>query len=246
MEIITNVHWQWVSQHFPFNNISNIIPQRKSIHYYLLVCPISYLYLLIHQSYHKTYYQFINFRSFSLVSYWVLTFLCTVQCDQQYLWLHLYRISLSASLPLILPSHLLLMFSTESELCQMCTETSTRTTLLLPGRFSDYMLSINTHWLLEALCLSIFFFSLSPFLNVFSSLCLTPARLTGYNIWSIFKAALCSRIILTRYTCTLPPHWRQGVIVCWVLDSCLIQHIAQSSILVSFRNQLASQSDTCH
>lgn len=67
-----------------------------------------------------------------------------------------------APLPLISPSHPLLMFATDSEPCRMCTETSagaTRSTLLLPGRGSDYIWSINTHWLWEALCLSLFLLS---------------------------------------------------------------------------------------
>lgn len=92
----------------------------------------------------------------------------------------------SASLPLISPSHPLLMFSTESEPCRMCTETSagaTRSTLLLPGRGSDYIWSINTPWLWEALCLSLFLLSSLPH-GVFASLCLTPARLLQYDIWS--------------------------------------------------------------
>lgn len=78
------------------------------------------------------------------------------------------------------------MFFTESEPCRMCTETSagaTRSTLLLPGRGSDYIWSINTHWLWEALCLSLFLLSSLP-LSVFSSLCLASARLLRYDIWS--------------------------------------------------------------
>lgn len=67
----------------------------------------------------------------------------------------------TASLPLIPPSHPLLMFSTDSEPCRMCTETSTRSTPLLPGRGSDYIWSINTHRLWEALCLSLLLPSLS-------------------------------------------------------------------------------------
>ncbi len=123
--------------------------------------------------------------------------------SQFYIWLHSCRISLSelvvrtASLPLISPPHPLLMFSTDSEPCRMCTETSTRSAALLPGRGSDYIWSINTPWLWEALCLS--FSSLSPL--PLASLFLTPARLLQDGIWSqsakqsVFGAIYVSCII---------------------------------------------------
>lgn len=119
------------------------------------------------------------------------------QCDEHYIWLHSWRISLSkmvvriASLPLISPSHPLLMFSTESEPCRMCTETSTRSTLLLPGRGSDYIWSINTHRHWEALCLS--FFSLSSLLFHCLRL-LLPLSCALTTVWHL--VTICQAICL--------------------------------------------------
>lgn len=54
--------------------------------------------------------------------------------------------------------------------------------LLLPGRGSDYIWSINTPWLWEGLCLSLFFFSsFSPIPFVFASL-LTTSWHFGHNL----------------------------------------------------------------
>lgn len=94
----------------------------------------------------------------------------------------------TASLPLIPPSHPLLMFSTDSEPCRMCTETSTRSTPLLPGRGSDYIWSINTHRLWEALCLSL----LLPSLCLHLLFRLTPARFT--TVWHL--VTICQAICL--------------------------------------------------
>lgn len=96
-----------------------------------------------------------------------------------------------ASLPLISPSHPLLMFSTESEPCRMCTETSagaTRSTLLLPGRGSDYIWSINTHWLWEALCLSLFLCLFSPSRCLRLPLPNSCSLTTGWHLVTICQA----------------------------------------------------------
>lgn len=183
------------------------------------------------------------------------------------------RVVRTASLPLISPSHPLLMFSTESEPCRMCTETSTRSTLLLPGRGSDYIWSINTHWLWEALCLSLFF------LTSFPSLCLRLilphssvayySMTFGHNLSSNLSLMPYFPYIITEFASmtlsrafypsvhsfisSMSGHsvtvWRSysffpdvhalcrpakiGCKLCWVLDSRLIHHLAQSSILIS-------------
>ena len=168
-----------------------------------------------------------------------------VPCDQQhYIWLHSCRISLSglvvrtASLPLISPSHPLLMFSTESEPCRMCTETSTRSTVLLPGRGSDYIWSINTHWLWEAFLSIPFLPLLSPFLvslphscslttvwhlvTICQAICLCCHNFLHYirvcisSPLSIRSFILSRRVygeVILSFRCSspLPSWWRKGV-----------------------------------
>lgn len=95
---------------------------KKSTYYCLPVCSITYLTFICARVITISLSSG-GFRSFSSRA---LTFSVLYSVTSNISWFHFCRISLTASLPLILLSHLLLMFSTESELCQMCTETSTR------------------------------------------------------------------------------------------------------------------------
>lgn len=86
--------------------------------------------------------------------------------------------------------------------CRMCTETSAgaaRSTLLLPGRGSDYIWSINTHWLWEALCL--FPFSSSPLSPSVSSSPFASLLLAYYSM--TFGHNLSSNLSLMLYFNTL-------------------------------------------
>lgn len=134
--------------------------------------------------------------------------------------------------------------------------------LLLPGRGSDYIWSINTPWLWEGLCLSLFFFSsFSPIPFVFASL-LTTSWHFGHNlsgnlslmtrffylhqsrsrsfcapihsfISDIKSTNSCSITVYVHALWPLLQKWRRLQCTRRVLDSLLTQESAQSFVPLS-------------
>lgn len=143
-----------------------------------VVCP----YLIFFKSYQWTNYRF----SHCCGAY------CKAWPSIAYMWICIHVESHSvASLPS--PSHPLLMFRTESEPCQMCTQTSTWSTLLLPGRGSDYLIYKYAPALGSLVSI------LTSLLTVLTSLSLTPAHLLqllpgrfDFWFWPLGRAILCS------------------------------------------------------